>query len=499
MSGYTLLLICAWVLGSGVVAYVCDNLGRKLGKRRLSLWGLRPRHTAMVVTVLTGIGIALLTFALASLVSLDFRRAVFELGAIDQQVETLNQEQGILKASSLKLAGRNLRLQDIVSVAEQQAGTSRTAARLAGEALRHARDQREAMLRTLDAAEARLTALRRSREALARQVKERQSQLAALKSQLAAATQATTQAQRERGVAEQAADTLRRRISATTQTLATLKGRLNENQAELSRTESDLIAGRKELARVREDLEAVRANSLVIRSTPVMFATGQEIARRVIYQPSDPAQVEKELDKLMNAAETEARRQGARPTMPGEKVVRLVPLGVLDLSGLSSNDRGEETLRKLYAQSIVANGGDVVVRVIAGANAVENDPVHAYLEVAPNLKVFSLGERLLSDVPVDGRLSEAKVLEQIISVLQTQVRQKALDAGLLPPPSGAVGEINWEQVLQAVRDLQDDARRRSQTGRAKAGNDAYSASMLNIYAVTDVYTADPLIVRFSVG
>ena len=52
----------------GVIAYVGDRLGTYIGKKRLSAWGLRPRHTAMLYTVLSGGLIAVLTlFALIGL------------------------------------------------------------------------------------------------------------------------------------------------------------------------------------------------------------------------------------------------------------------------------------------------------------------------------------------------------------------------------------------------------------------------------------------------
>ena len=48
------LLIPLLILLSGAIALVGNAVGRNIGRRRLSLVGLRPRYTAQIVTVVTG-------------------------------------------------------------------------------------------------------------------------------------------------------------------------------------------------------------------------------------------------------------------------------------------------------------------------------------------------------------------------------------------------------------------------------------------------------------
>ena len=52
-------LILTLVLLSGVLAYLGDVLGMRIGKRRISLFGLRPRDTSRVITAFTGILISI--------------------------------------------------------------------------------------------------------------------------------------------------------------------------------------------------------------------------------------------------------------------------------------------------------------------------------------------------------------------------------------------------------------------------------------------------------
>ena len=75
MYGITLILVLA-VVGGGI-AFIGDRLGTRIGKRRLSIFGLRPRHTAVVVTVFTGICITTVTFGVMAAVSENVRTALF--------------------------------------------------------------------------------------------------------------------------------------------------------------------------------------------------------------------------------------------------------------------------------------------------------------------------------------------------------------------------------------------------------------------------------------
>ena len=57
------LLLALLVLG-GVLSTLGDRLGSRVGKARLSLLGLRPKRTAVVITVLTGSLISALSLGL---------------------------------------------------------------------------------------------------------------------------------------------------------------------------------------------------------------------------------------------------------------------------------------------------------------------------------------------------------------------------------------------------------------------------------------------------
>ncbi|EIW15999.1 MULTISPECIES: DUF3084 domain-containing protein [Pelosinus] len=90
MYGFTLIAVLA--ITGGAIAYIGDKLGTKVGKKKLSIFGLRPKHTSIVVTIITGILITGSTIGVLSLVSKDVRTALFGMEALAQKLSTLSQE-----------------------------------------------------------------------------------------------------------------------------------------------------------------------------------------------------------------------------------------------------------------------------------------------------------------------------------------------------------------------------------------------------------------------
>ncbi|MFH1539421.1 MAG: DUF3084 domain-containing protein [bacterium] len=76
---YGILLIIILVLLGGAIAYIGDRVGQRVGKRRISLMGLRPKHTSIIVTIITGFLITGITFGALFAMSAWVREAFFGL------------------------------------------------------------------------------------------------------------------------------------------------------------------------------------------------------------------------------------------------------------------------------------------------------------------------------------------------------------------------------------------------------------------------------------
>jgi uncharacterized protein (DUF3084 family) len=83
-SGY--ILIVAILVMGGVLATLGDRIGTKVGKARLSLFNLRPRKTATLVTVITGIMIASSTLGILLATSGPLRDGILEIDNIKRNL-----------------------------------------------------------------------------------------------------------------------------------------------------------------------------------------------------------------------------------------------------------------------------------------------------------------------------------------------------------------------------------------------------------------------------
>tara|TARA_B100000029_G_scaffold496817_1_gene563617 strand:- start:1989 stop:2921 length:933 start_codon:yes stop_codon:yes gene_type:complete len=86
VSGW--ILIIALLLLGGILATLGDLLGSRVGKARLSFFNLRPRRTAVLITVLTGSLISAISLGLMLLVSRQLRVGLFELEAIQAKIQS---------------------------------------------------------------------------------------------------------------------------------------------------------------------------------------------------------------------------------------------------------------------------------------------------------------------------------------------------------------------------------------------------------------------------
>ncbi|SJZ47099.1 DUF3084 domain-containing protein [Selenihalanaerobacter shriftii] len=86
------LLFIILIIISGLIAYIGDQIGMKVGRKRLSLFGLRPKHTSILVTILTGILITTITITFLLITSRGVRMALFNMEAMVKELNTLSRK-----------------------------------------------------------------------------------------------------------------------------------------------------------------------------------------------------------------------------------------------------------------------------------------------------------------------------------------------------------------------------------------------------------------------
>lgn len=91
----TILII---MIVSGVIAYVGDRVGHQVGRKRLTLFGIRPRYTSTIVAVGTGMFIALLAMVIAIVVSQQVKTALFRMNQISAEISQLQAQKNDLES-----------------------------------------------------------------------------------------------------------------------------------------------------------------------------------------------------------------------------------------------------------------------------------------------------------------------------------------------------------------------------------------------------------------
>ena len=90
MVGIRLIVIMALV--GGFIAYMADKMGSKIGKKKMSVFGLRPKYTSILLTVTSGTIIAVLTIGVMAIASQSARTALLGMDKLQQELKILNTE-----------------------------------------------------------------------------------------------------------------------------------------------------------------------------------------------------------------------------------------------------------------------------------------------------------------------------------------------------------------------------------------------------------------------
>lgn len=111
------------IIMGGVIAFLGDRIGSKVGKKKLTLFGLRPKYTSVIVTIISGVMISFSTIAVLAVVNENVRVALFGLSRLQNQMDDLNREiQGKnreLEKGKLQLKARNEEYENVTKKAEE--------------------------------------------------------------------------------------------------------------------------------------------------------------------------------------------------------------------------------------------------------------------------------------------------------------------------------------------------------------------------------------------
>ena len=332
MSGW-LLILALLVLG-GVLSTLGDRLGSRVGKARLSLFNLRPRDTAVVITALTGALISAVSLGLLLLVSERLRVGLFEL---DQIQARLRDSRAALERNRQEL------IHSRGEVAQAQQGRTQAL-----------RSRSQALV-------IRDRALASSRQAQAEQRKA-QAGLAGAEQQVAGLRRELQPLQQERRRLEGERERLSKDVRA--------------RDSEIRRTEAELKKVRERIAAGAKELKDLETNVIALRRGDVVIASGQPLATAKV-RLQEPGQARSVIDALLQQANLAAFRL-LLPEQRPDRQILLVPRNDIE--------RLEQMIRK---------SGTWVVSIRSASNVVRGEQrVLGFPDVRPNRPVVRRGEVL---------------------------------------------------------------------------------------------------------
>ncbi|WP_105317038.1 DUF3084 domain-containing protein [Thermus tenuipuniceus] len=391
---------------AALVAYLGDRVAKWAGKRHYRLLGLRPRQTATLVAVLTGVGIALFSYLGFLLVFREAREVILEAQAIRAERDRLRQEQQLL----------------LEAKAAMEAEASRTLAEL--NALRA---ERKDLVLALEQAGAARKRLEEEVRTLASQVKALQGERRALlkeRADLEAERQALSQLLAERN----------RAFSERTRELKALEGRLRALQQAAERAEGEkarLLAERK---RLQEEVLGAFARLEEARRQRQALAEEVEALKASLGKAREELrQTEERVRSLLVQAEA---LQGERGQL-AQSLVRLsqgLYLGEVRLGA----EEGKEVLERVAERRALLQGFRGVelldapvgpgLAVLEGAGYREGRLL-VRVRFYPERKAFAAGEVLAART---FRLSTQARNQEVLEGLGEAVRQRLLQAGYAP-------------------------------------------------------------------
>jgi uncharacterized protein (DUF3084 family) len=452
--GY-ILILSILVLG-GAIATAGDRIGTKVGKARLSLFNLRPKKTATLVTALTGVTISAMTLGILFATSEPLRKGVFEYDQTQKKLRTARRElaQALTEKSQVgaeldrvraEQAPALQRLDDInrslqaanAKLSEALAQQARTEKQLqeTQSQLSQTFPQKEALRKEIEQLQAERQALLQEQERVKAQIAERDRELAQQNRQLAQQHRQIAQqeqllaqekqllAQQEQQVAQQ-----KQLLAQQEQQVAQQTQVIAQQETQLKELETQKNVREREVKLLERDLQVLKEGTIVIRRNQVLASC----VLRIVNPNSAPQAVQQLLH--------EANQATVKLAQPGtdrfhEPVIQITRAEV------------EELINR------IDDGQDYVVRILSAANyPIGEKRVQVFADASPNQVVFLPGD-VMAVTSIDPAAMTADQLRERIDVLLGASMFRSRKAGILAETI-QVGDGRIETLIRFLEQLQ---------------------------------------------
>lgn len=446
-----LVLIAAILVLGGVIATVGDRLGTKVGKARLSLFNLRPRRTATLITILTGSIISASTFAILFAVSDQLRTGVFELGQIQRDLDTSRQELA-------QVADEKEEIEDELASSRQEQMTAQQRLQDINQSLQAALERQAQTEAALNSTQARI-------QQIQSRYQQAQSMLAAVTGQAANLRSEIQQLQTDRQELIRQRDQVREQIAQRDQEIAQRDQAIAQRVAQLQELEGQYVDLSEKVQNLEREFQALRQGNVALLRNQTL-ASG---VVRVISANAAPQAIEQLLQQA-NSIATQRVLPGA-----GEAGAQVIQI---------TNAEVEQVVER------IEDGQDYVIRVQSSGNYVVGEPcilagescIKVFITTAQNQLIFRQGDVVASTTVDPTDMSDQELAERtllLIAAAQFRARQAGFFADAIQ-----VSDNRRETALEFIKNV----RQYNQPVELQAvsAEDAYTAGIrLELRAVKD--------------
>jgi uncharacterized protein (DUF3084 family) len=421
MAGYVLVLAIL-VLG-GILATMGDRIGTKVGKSRLSIFNLRPRKTAALVTIVTGLIISATTLGVLLITSSQLRDGLFRLESIRAELADAQAQKQMIETE----------LDDAQAQREEaQAELDIINRSLSASLFKQAETEKQ-----LETAQAQLQQTKETLNQVLEQEQELIDEVASLLSEqediLAQSEQLKLESDKLRGE--------RSELSASLEKITSDRQALREKIDSAQNRLNEISTQRSELAREVENLEYSRdrlAESIrALRQGSVAIQTDQILAAAVTFPELSPSGLRQAINELVQEANRNSiELLGFLPGQtPSEPVVQIT----------------EEQLNNLLDR--IDDGRSYVIRLLSAGNYLRQETnVGIVADVIPNQIIFSKGE-VIASLKFEADMS-ATDKEERVSQLFALANFRAKQEGILYDPiTGRVGIFSQKALNELLDEI----------------------------------------------
>jgi len=439
-TGY--ILIAAILILGGVIATVGDRIGTRVGKARLSLFKLRPKNTAVVVTIFTGGLISASTLGILFAADEGLRKGVFELEDIQtdlrqkrEQLKTAETQKSQVESELNQARIAQTKAQQDLQIINQylQAANAKqrqTQAQLNRTISQQAQTQTQ-LQRTQGQLEQVVTQYQKAiseLQSVYNQRKELQTAVELLKAErqrlYAEAKKAIDEAKTAIGKRDQELANRQEAIEARDQKIAQLDQLIQKRNLEVAAREQVIVKREfrlKELEGQQQSLEQEVArlekyyqSYRDLRLGKLALVRGQVLASGVV-RVNKTAAARQAVAQILQEANRNANLELSEP---GGNVANVQLLRV-------TQDKVEQLSKQ------ISDSQEYVVRIFSAGNYVRGEKqIEFFTDIARNQLVF-LGGAVLATTTADSKTMTSYQLQQRLELLISASQFRARNAGIV--------------------------------------------------------------------